>query len=170
MKALILTFLLFFQLFNGFSQKNVEPTDQFVITGLVDKEKTITIADIKKEKVEEIGNLKITNHAGEFRREYKSMKGVSLLSLLKEVNIKSDSPRELSEFYFVFTASDGYKVVLSWNELFNSELGNSFYIVTEADGISVLEGNERILLVALKDFKTGRRHVKGLKTIEVKRD
>ena len=169
MKALILTFLLFFQFSNGFSQKNVEPTDQFVISGLVVNEKTVTLAAIKMEKVEEIGNLKITNHAGEFRREYKNMKGVSLLSLLKDVNIKSDSPRVLSEYYFVFSASDGYKVVLSWNELFNSELGNSFYIVTEADGISVLDGNERILLVALKDFKTGRRHVKGLKTIEVKR-
>ncbi|MEO5581168.1 MAG: hypothetical protein ABIR66_00635 [Saprospiraceae bacterium] len=69
----------------------------------------------------------------------------------------------------MFKANDDYSVVVSWNELFNTEIGNSFYLVVEADSKSQKDAPEKILLISTKDFKTGRRQVKGLKSIEVKR-
>lgn len=75
----------------------------------------------------------------------------------------------MSEFYLIARASDGYSVVISWNELFNSQSGNSFLLVLEADNKPQGEVPERILLIATKDLMTGRRHVKGLKSIEIKR-
>lgn len=169
MKTLSFTIFFVFSITFGFAQKSVESTNQFTISGLVDKPKIINFTDLQKEKSIEIGDFKITNHAGEFRKEYKNVKGVPLLSLFKDVNITAESPKVLSEYYLVIKASDGYSVVLSWNELFNTEIGNSFFIVMEADGKSQAESNERILLIATKDFKTGRRHVKGLQSIEIKK-
>ena len=169
MKTLSFTFFFVFSITFGFAQKSVESTNQFTILGLVDKPKTINFTDLQKEKSIEIGDFKITNHAGEFRKEYKNMKGVPLLNLFKDVKITAESPKVLSEYYLVIKASDGYSVVLSWNEFFNTEIGNSFFIVLEADGKSQTESTERILLIATKDFKTGRRHVKGLQSIEIKK-
>ncbi len=169
MKAQIVTLFLLISPIFGFAQKNVESTNEFVIMGLVETPKTLTFADLQTKKTVELGDFKITNHAGEYRKEYKNMKGVSLLSLLSDVKITAESPKLLSEYYLILKASDGYSAVLSWNELFNTDLGNSFFIITEADGRLQADSSERILLIAIKDFKTGRRHIKGLKSIEIKK-
>lgn len=169
MNKIIVIFLLILVSNIGFSQKTVEATNQFTVSGLVDKPITIAYSDLEKEKIVDIGDFKITNHLGEFKKEYKNVKGVLLLDLLKNLNLTSKSPKLLSEFYFVLRATDGYSVVISWNELFNTEIGNSFFIVVEADNKSQKDATEKILLISTKDFKTGRRHIKGLQSIEVKR-
>ena len=152
-----------------FAQKPIESTNEFTISGLVEKPSTIPFSKILQEKNVDIGNFTVTNHLGEFKQEYKNVKGVALLDLMKDVKITVPSPKLLSEYYFIFKGSDGYSVVFSWNEIFNTEVGKTIFIVTETNNKSQLEGTERILLISAKDFKTGRRHVKGLKTIEVKR-
>ncbi len=153
----------------GFSQKSIESTTQFTISGLVDQPLIISYADLEKEKIVTIGDFNITNHMGEFKKEYKNVKGVLLLDLLKNLSITTISPKLLSEYYLVFKATDGYAAVVSWNELFNTEIGNSFYLVVEADNKSQKDATEKILLISTKDFKTGRRHIKGLQSIEIKR-
>ena len=97
------------------------------------------------------------------------MKVVALLYILQKLNITATSPKLLSEYYFVFRGSDGYAVVYSWNEIFNTDIGNSIFIVTEADNKKLTESTDRIFLISTRDFKTGRRHIKGLKSIEIKR-
>ena len=169
MKKIIISILLLVVSVTGFSQNKIETTNEFTVTGLVDKPITISYPDIEKQKIIDIGDFKITNHLGEFKKEYKNVKGVLLLDLLKDISITTASPKLLSEYYLVFKSSDGYSVVVSWNELFNTEIGNTFYIVTEANNQSQKDAPEKILLIATKDFKTGRRHIKGLQNIEVKR-
>jgi len=75
----------------------------------------------------------------------------------------------LSEYYFVCIASDNYKVVFSWNEIFNSDTGKSVYIITAQDGKPATGLDNRIALVSPKDQMTGRRYVKGLQKIVVER-
>ena len=65
--------------------------------------------------------------------------------------------------------SDGYSVVVSWNKLFNTEIGNTLFLAVEGDNKSQKDGSEKILLISTKDFKIGIRHMKGLQSIEVKR-
>lgn len=167
MKLLLAASLLFVS--NVMLGQTVESTNALKIIGFVENPKEITYQEIEKGKIVDLGNFKITNHAGEFRKEYKNVKGVALIDFLKESKITASSPKVLSEYFIVFKASDGYSVVASWNEVFNTEIGNSFYIVVEADGKSLKNGSESILMIATKDFKTGRRHVKGLQTIEIKK-
>ncbi len=169
MKRATLILALIFISIIGFSQKTVEATSQFTVMGLVEQPKVISYSDLEKQKIVEIGDFKVTNHLGEFRKEYRNVKGVSLLDLLKDINITATSPKLLSEYYLIFKASDGYSAVVSWNELFNTEIGNSFFLVVEADNKSQKDSSEKILLISTKDFKTGRRHIKGLQSIEIKR-
>jgi len=152
-----------------FAQETVKPTDEFTIIGLVQKPITITLSDLSREKTVSLENFKVTNHLGEFKKEYKNIKAVPLLPFLQQAAIISSSPKVLSECYLVFRCSDGYSVVYSWNEIFNTEIGKSIFIITEADNKKLSDSSDRILVISTMDFKTGRRHLKGLASIEVKR-
>lgn len=149
--------------------QQIKATSSFNISGEVSAPVTVNIADLKKWKEVSIGDLIITNHLGEKKSEAKSLKGILVKDILQTVEIKSESPKVLSEYYFVFIASDGYKVVYSWNELFNTATGDSVYVVTEKNGKAISEMDDSILIVSTKDFKTGRRNVKGLASIEIRR-
>lgn len=150
-------------------QKEYKPTSSFVISGEVKTPVTIQIADLNKWKVVPIGDVVITNHLGEKKSEAKGLKGVLLKDVLSAVEINSESPRVLSEYYFVCKANDGYTVVYSWNEIFNSSVGDNAYIITEKDGKPASSLDDSIVMISSGDFKTGRRHVKALTSVEVKR-
>jgi len=152
-----------------FAQGQIKVTSSFTVSGEVFSPLTVSVMDLKKWKEVAIGDLVITNHSGEKKSEAKGLKGIPLKDILQTVEIKSENPKVLSEYYFVFTASDGYKVVYSWNELFNTSVGESVYLVTEKNGKSIIEMDDSILVVSTKDFKTGRRNVKGLSSIAVMR-
>lgn len=150
--------------------QETKPTKQIVVKGDITKVFTITQETIKKANVVAIPDVVITNHLGEPRKTLTKLKGVLLKDLLaKEVIYTVESPKYYSEYYFIFEAADGYKVVYSWNELFNSETGNHVFLITSVDGKNSSEMDDSILTLCTTDKKTGRRHVKFLKTITVQR-
>jgi hypothetical protein len=75
--------------------------------------------------------------------------------------------RLLGQYYFLFEASDGYKIVFSFNEVYNTEIGNNLYIVTEIDGKDASETTNKVLLLSTKDIKGGSRNVRWLSKILV---
>ncbi len=167
MKKLIFILFTFTTSFTVAQQ--IKPTSSFTISGEVFSPLTIQIADLKKWKEVAIGDLVITNHLGEKKSESKGLKGVLMKEILQSAEIKSENPKVLSEFYFVLIASDGYKVVYSWNELFNTAVGESVYVVTEKNGKLITEMDDSILVVSTKDLKTGRRNLKALSSIVIMR-
>jgi len=48
-------------------------------------------------------------------------------------------------------------------------VGESVYLITEKNGKTITDMDDSILVVSTKDFKTGRRNVKGLASIAVMR-
>jgi hypothetical protein len=116
-----------------------------------------------------ISDIIITNHLGEKKSEIKNLKGVLLKTILQKALLPCESPKQLSEFYFVLTACDGYKVIYSWNELFNTQTGNFTYLVTSKNNIDMGAMNESILVLTTSDFTTGRRYLKGLSSITINR-
>lgn len=152
---------------NLFSQRKVEPTSSVIVKGTVKTEFVITEEKIKAANQLDIPDIVITNHKGEIKDTAKDLRGVLLIDLLKELDIPINKPKELSEYYFNFIASDGYKVVFSWNELFNSPTGKAIFIVTSKNGKVLSEMDDKILLLCTSDIQSGRRHVKGLKEIVV---
>lgn len=147
----------------------ITATHQVTVTGAVKQEMVITNADLIRIPAQTIGNVMITSHTGAEKGIAKELKGVLLKDVLKNIVFAEEIPRKLSEFYLTCIASDGYKVVLSWNELFNNESGNNLFIVTEKEGKRMQEMDESILLISPKDFTTGRRYIKGLQKIVVGR-
>ena len=153
-----------------FAQKeNIPTTENFSIEGKVKKGIVVSLEDLSSYKSYFIDSIVITNHLGERRSTLKKVKGVLLKDILVKVEIDSESPKVFSEYYLVCIASDNYKVVFSWNEIFNNDTGKSVYIITNVDGKSASVLDSRIALVSPKDQMTGRRYVKGLQKIVVER-
>ena len=131
-----------------------------------DNEKTtVTASDLEKYPKHDVDSLQITNHLKEYRSTIKNVKGVLLRDVLSKISFKEKSPKVLSEYYIVCIAEDGYKVVFSWNEIFNTSVGDSVLIIPEIEGRS----KDGISTLSPTDFATGRRYVKMLKTIQLKK-
>ncbi|ANH80527.1 hypothetical protein A8C56_05550 [Niabella ginsenosidivorans] len=150
-------------------QKAIEATNEFLVTGAVTNELKFTLAAIERSPSGPIPDIVITNHKGEPRDTLKQLKGVLVKDLLKDIPLKEDNLKRFSEFYFTFVASDQYKVVYSWNEIFNSPTGNHIFIVTSINGEALQDMRSRILVVTPTDFKTGRRFIKCLSKVVVSR-
>ena len=166
------TFLLaciLFTLTNMSAQKAITSTDQFTIEGLVTRNIVVTLDSINSYPTTRIDSVVITNHLGERKSTLKNLAVIPIRDFLSQAVIPVESPRLLSEIYFTFIATDGYKVVFSWNEIFNNSNGREVYIIVEKNGKKLENLDDRIALIAPTDQMTGRRYVKGLQKIIVRR-
>ena len=165
----ITIWVIFLGLWNSVSmaQNSVKPTETVEVRGKIQKTIRIPGSSLEQYPQYDMGDVVITNHMGEPRGTARQLKGVRVIDVLKEVVLSEPNPKLWSTFYFVFKASDGYQVVYSWNELFNSPMGADVYFVTSREGLSWDQMPERILVLTPKDIQTGRRHIKGLLSIDV---
>jgi hypothetical protein len=153
---------------SAFAQENPQykPTHQFSITGQIKKESVITLDSLNSYPLKDIGNIKVTDHVGNFKHGDENLKGVLLKDILNHYQPNA-TPHLYSQFYFVCVGSDGYKVVYSWNELFNTEIGDHVYILLEKNGKKIEELPESLQMVSMLDQKTGRRYLHNLDKIIV---
>lgn len=125
--------------------ENIPATESFTIEGRVKKSMTISLADLSSY------DIVTTNHLKERRSSLKKVKAVLLKDILDNMEIVTENHQVLNEYYLVCIASDNYKVVFSWNEIFNSETGKSVYILTGHDGKPASALDNRMALVSSKD-------------------
>jgi hypothetical protein len=151
------------------AQRPIKSTDSLFITGKVKNPTTFTLADLDTFLKIPIKAPITYNQQGEALDSLTGMLGIPLKTLLQSIQYNSGESKYLNEFYFVFTASDGYRVVFSWNEVYTSGAANSFFIVTEIDGKKLNDLEQRIYFISNADSKRGNRRIKGLKTIELRR-
>lgn len=151
----------------AFAQVPLKPTNQFSISGQVKKGSVITMDSLKQYTIQPIGDIKVTDHTGAFKHEDDKLKGILLKDILSHTVFDVSSPKLLSTLYFQCVGEDGYKVVYSWNELYNTEVGNHVYIIMEKNGIKAADMKESMQMVSMMDFKTGRRYLHYLDKIIV---
>ncbi len=89
--------------------------------------------------------------------------------MFEKAGLNEEKPKLFSEYYFTCIATDGYKVVFSWNELFNTEVGHKVMIISEAGGKRTEDLDDHIAIISPLDKATGRRYVKKLQEIKVER-
>jgi hypothetical protein len=162
-------FLILILLYAGaaLAQETVKPTHQFTISGQIKKESVITMDSLNGYPLKEIGDIKVTNHLGDFKHKDDKLKGVLLKDILAHSELAAGSPKLFSRFYFTCVGSDGYSVVYSWNELFNTEIGDHVYILLEKNGVKADKMPESLQMASMMDFKTGRRFLHNLDKIIV---
>ena len=164
-------FLLMFLFVSVFvdAQENAPPTDKFIIEGKVKNSFSFSLDQAGQYTPVGIDSMVILNHLLQRKRSIKNIKGVLLKDIIDKAVIDATSPKLLSEYYITCIAADNYKVVFSWNELFNTDIGNHVLVITEADGKQAKDGEDRIAIVCSADKATGRRFVKSLSRVIIER-
>lgn len=137
------------------------------VTGDIINQLTITVDSLKKMDVKELKDFKIVCQTGLTTASIESTKGVLLKDILEKAKIAQQDHKDRN-FYIIARASDDYKATFSWAELFNNPAGDQVYILFEQNGQPLKDKGEMIV-ISLSDTKTGPRHVKWLKSIEVTR-
>lgn len=160
--------ILFFPLFCA-AQDAVTTTHEVSVEGALKNPFTISLAQIKTLPRHSIDSVAIYNHSMTYRKTLKKLKTVLLKDLLAKAEFDVPGPRWLSEIYISCVASDNYKVVFSWNEIFNTELGDKISVIVEEDGKTLDQLPDRIALISPADRATGRRYVKGMSKIVIQR-
>ena len=151
----------------GYAQENIAPTDKFTIEGKVKNSISFSLEEASKYTSASVDSIVIYNHLMQKRSTIKGIKGILLRDIIDKAVIDMPSPKLLSEIYITCIGSDGYKVVFSWNELFNTDIGKHVLVITAADGKPATDGKDKIAIIATADQATGRRFVKGLARVVI---
>lgn len=144
-------------------------TEKIRISGLVEHPLELSVADLRKFPPQRIGEVPVVCQSGANLGKIENLKGVLLKDILEEAGIVTKGHNDVKKMAIIATASDDYKVVFSWTEVFNSPLGDSVIVFYERDGLPLKDDEGRIAMVSAKDTRTGPRHVKWLNGIEVRK-
>jgi len=144
-------------------------TESVAVSGSVKTALNLRVEDLKKYPVQTVPDFDMTCLNGANMGKVGGLKGALLRDLINKAVLDAPGHNDVKKMFVVATASDGYKVVFSWAELFNSSLGDGVLVYYEKNKHALGNDEGRIAMVSLRDTKTGPRHVKWLKTIEVKK-
>ena len=156
----------FLLVFNRLSAQENKPSNTLKFTGLVKMEKVFSLADLRKWKTVDLGDVN-TSCSRKKEEIAHGVKAILLKEVMDSVAFQYTNSHSLNSFYFKFIASDGYILVYSFGEIYNTETGNHLYLVMEKDGKPVSEIENRILLLTTSDLKSGSRNMKWLEKIVV---
>jgi len=151
------------------AQHDAKPTDFFTIEGKVKKGIHFKLDDAAAFTSISFDSIVVYNHLVVRKSVLKKVKGILLKDVIAKASFDISDPKPLSKYYFICIASDGYKVVFSWNEIFNTAIGEQLIIITEVDGVKSSASPQRIAIISAADIATGRRYVHGLQKIIVER-
>lgn len=113
--------------------------------------------------------IPLTTRTGEIKRTLSGYRGIKLTDLLDLAQIDAPDHNALKRSYVVVGATDGYTVVFSWSELYNTDIGPGVLVLVEKEGQPLADTEGPLALISRKDIHTGPRHVRWLSSIAVQR-
>lgn len=113
--------------------------------------------------------IALTNASGVFKRMLDGYRGMKLTDLLDQAQLEAAGHNDWKRTFVVARATDGYTVLFSWSELYNTPVGQSVFVLLEKDGAPLPNTEGPVALVSARDLKTGPRHVRSLASLEVLR-
>ncbi len=140
---------------------------QLQVKGEVENVLSLTVDSLKQMKTVEIDNYQVVCQSATTGKAGKSCKGVLLKDIIYKAKIRQSGHKD-PNFYIVARATDGYKAIFSWGELFNNATGENTYVIFEENGMPIKNKGEMVL-ICKNDIKTGPRQVIWLNSIEVNR-
>jgi len=154
------------ELSNSVETESVKMT-ALKVSGRVGNPLTLGMADLLDMEKEEFKDLFIVCGTGEPRDTIKYCKGVLIEKIIQKADVLKEEHNDTKKMFIVATADDGYKVLFSWQEIFNTTIGGGVAVLVERDGLPLDETRERIDLISAQDYYAGSRYVRDLRHIEV---
>jgi hypothetical protein len=142
-------------------------THHLEVTGLVNNPLCMTVEELRKMDPAEINNLQMVCESGPHPGRPSSYRGVLLTAILNKADIilrDYDSPGWL---YVTLTSREGHSVLFSYQELYNSLIGDQAVVIVERDGLPLREHEGEIAFISANDKLPGPRKIRYLQRIEV---
>ncbi len=142
------------------------------VTGNVENPLTLGVGDLQRltvQRIEDTRQIRMAGTSGKESAETRRYSGVLLRDILTAAKPIEKEHHDLRRSIVVATATDGYVAVFSWAELFLSPIGEGALVIFERDGAPLPANEGPFALLSLRDTQPGPRHVKWLKTIEIRR-
>jgi DMSO/TMAO reductase YedYZ molybdopterin-dependent catalytic subunit len=146
-------------------------TTSLTVKGSVEREITLSVDDLKRLPIQRMDDVRSVRDAGAGASSSESVRhyvGCLLRDVLERAKPVEKKRMDFRKSAVIATASDGYRVVFSWAELYLSPIGEGALVVYERDGAPLDDNEGRIALVSLKDTRPGPRHVKWLQSVELR--
>jgi len=137
------------------------------VSGAVEKPLTLTVEDLKARPPKSISDIRMIEEGGRREQRKQTYTGVLLRDLIDQTRAVERRRRDLRTSVVVATATDGYRAVFSWAELYLSATGDGALVYYELDGKPLDDREGLIALISMKDTRTGARHVRWLQKIEI---
>jgi DMSO/TMAO reductase YedYZ molybdopterin-dependent catalytic subunit len=140
------------------------------VKGSVERELVLSIDELKRFPVHAVDDVRVVRDSAattsqEAGRRYT---GCLLRDVLDRAKPAERNRFDLRRSVVIATASDGYRAVFSWAELYLSPIGEGVLIVYQRNGAALTDDEGPLALVSLNDTRPGPRHVKWLRSLEVR--
>jgi hypothetical protein len=143
-------------------------TSGFSINGRVEESRSFTLEELLTMDTVEVKDLLLACGSGEPKGRINQCRGVLLTDIINRTNVVITDHNDTKKMFIIASSSDGYRTVFSWQEMFNTSVGEGVMVVLEKDDKSVYEDHGSVDLFSARDFLTGPRYVKRLANIEIK--
>lgn len=165
MKKIVLLLCFTISLFSNenikFVSKNIE------ISGLILNKLKLDVKELEKMSYFKGGSVPIVCMSGETKDNVERYEGVLLKDILDKAEILIDSRKDLNKIYIQAISKDGYETIFSYNEIFNTKLGDNIIVFYKKDGKYLEDYHGKIALISIDDIKNGPRYIKWLEKIIV---
>lgn len=139
------------------------------VSGRVKQPLVLSRQELCRMEAEELTDVPIICGTGTPKGRIGRCRGVLLENVIRMVEVLTEEENDTKKMFVVASADDGFKVVFSWQEIFNTPIGGGIMILIERDGRSLCEEPGCLELLSAEDYFTGSRHVRGVTNIEVVR-
>jgi len=146
-------------------------TTTLSVKGGLEPELTLTVDDLRRLPVHQVDDVRSIRDSGSSTGDAavaRRYTGCLLRDVLERAHPVEKQRFDLRKSVVIATASDGYRAVFSWAELYLSPIGDGVLVIYERDGLPLADDEGKIALVSLRDTRPGPRHVKWLQSIELR--
>jgi len=139
----------------------------FRIIGRVASPMSFDMETLQKMAPVETGNLPLNCGSGDPKGHLGHCRGVLLADIINKTEVLITDHNDTKKMFLIASSNDGYKAVFSWQEVFNTSVGDGIMVLFEKEGKLLYDGTGPVDLLSAEDFLSGPRYVKQLSNIEI---
>ncbi|EON12659.1 molybdopterin-dependent oxidoreductase [Pandoraea sp. SD6-2] len=140
---------------------------EVVVSGCVSRHHSFDLCSLMRLPTQLTGPLDVVCLSGRKVRSASDYKGVRLTALLDVARLHLPQARDFTRAFVLAQGADGYTVLFSWHELYNTPVGIGTLVVYERDGLPLGDDEGGIGLISTCDLRVALRQVRALKRLFV---
>lgn len=116
----------------------------------------------------EVHDILLACGSGDPKGRLTQCRGVLLSDVINQVEVIATGHNDTKKMFIVAEADDGYKTVFSWQEIFNTTVGEGVMVLLERNNRPVHGDSGAVDLISTRDHLSGPRFVKRLARIVIR--